>query len=102
MTMPSGWDVYYVVFLSALLALAIPMTLAAISFFVSPQKTKQITPEKVLHEELARSRLADHRVNTRFFLAANAALILMTLILILIPCVGVLHLEENRILVIRG
>ena len=39
-TVPSGWDVYYVVFLSAILALGIPATLGLISLLVSPKRKR--------------------------------------------------------------
>jgi hypothetical protein len=42
------------------------------------------------------------KINARFFLAANAALILIALILILVPCVGTLRESKDREGVIRG
>ena len=96
--MPSGWSVYYVVFLSAFLALGIPATLAVISYIISPQiKGRKPAPQpKGFNAVLADSHEANRTVlarklNARFFLAANAALILIALMLVLIPCVGMLH-----------
>jgi NADH:ubiquinone oxidoreductase subunit 3 (subunit A) len=85
--MPSGWDVYYVVFLSALLALAIPSVLGLISYFVVPKHAAE-PPKKAEEAEVT---VMAQRVNARFFLAANTALILITLGLVLIPCVGALQ-----------
>jgi NADH:ubiquinone oxidoreductase subunit 3 (subunit A) len=95
--MPSGWDVYYIVFLSAFLALGIPAVLALISYLVSPQiKGRKQQPLRGFNAVLADSNEANktllgQKMNARFFLAANAALILITLMLALIPCVGMLQ-----------
>jgi hypothetical protein len=89
--MPSGWDVYYVVFLSAVLALAIPGGLKLVSFFAGNRKQHA--------EEHARATEAPslgRRINTRFFLSANAMLIVITLALLLIPCVGALRLGIEK------
>lgn len=102
--MPSGWDVYYVVFLSAVLALGIPLVLAAISYFVAPRAAASSKKEEPPYESApasARVQLGQ-RMNTRFFLAANAALILITLILVLIPCVGTLQAGNSQGGVLRG
>lgn len=90
--MPSGWDVYYVVFLSALLALGLPLVLRMISFFMARVSRR---PAEVQLEEPQRAAVADGaippglRVNTRFFLGSNAALVLFTMMLALVPCVVV-------------
>ena len=95
--MPSGWDVYYIVFLSAFLALGIPAALAVVSYLVSPQiKGRKQRALKDFNSVLAdatqpNKTVLGQRINARFFLAANAALVLITLMLVLIPCVGMLQ-----------
>ncbi len=79
--MPSGWDVYYVVLLSAGLALTIPAFLAFISFLVQAKAKKS---DKRATETTKQGR----RLNTRFFMGVNAALILIAFILVLVPCIG--------------
>lgn len=93
--MPSGWGVYYVVFLSAVLALVIPALLYLFSWVVrtrGPVQAIEIRPEVAQEAERARSR----RMNTRFFLGVNVALALMNAALILIPCVAMLHHFSGR------
>lgn len=106
--MPSGWDVYYIVFLSASLALAIPASLAVVSYLVSPRvrgrkqrassgagpstQSRSGGSNSVLADAMeANEMLLGQKLNARFFLAANAALVLITLMLALIPCVGMLQ-----------
>ncbi|OFZ20100.1 MAG: hypothetical protein A2X94_09320 [Bdellovibrionales bacterium GWB1_55_8] len=86
--MPSGWDVYYVVFLSAFLALAIPCALWIGSAFFK-QRSGVLASES---ESSPRTDdgFVNKKVNARFFLAANASLTLIALALALIPCVGTL------------
>lgn len=111
--MPSGWDVYYVVFLSAVVALGIPAALALISMLVSPGgRARPAAPKREnelpgaslpVHEtESARESYLGRRINTRFFLSANAALILITLALILIPYVGTLRKDADKPALVRG
>src|SRR5436190_9027251 len=108
--MPSGWDVYYVVFLSALLALGVPVALALASRFVSarspfPGKQVRDLPGDGLGARVAANAddtALGRRVNTRFFLGANAALVLITLALVLIPCAGALAAGVGRGALLRG
>lgn len=94
-TMPSSWDVYYVVFLSAFLALAVPALLALVSRAVRSGKRSPVeTPSPIEHAEAPRNHLG-RRINARFFLGVNAALVLITLGLALIPCVGILQNPET-------
>jgi NADH:ubiquinone oxidoreductase subunit 3 (subunit A) len=96
---PSGWEVYYVVFLSALLALTVPLVLHLVSSAISERATRP--PEHAQNEGFSawaeKTRQAEphdsigRRINTRFFLGTNAALVLLTLGLMLIPCVGAFH-----------
>ncbi len=91
--MPSGWDVYYVVVLSALLALGIPIFLRLVSGLIirrRPQPSGPVNPLLKGKTEEPRSVLA-RRINTRFFLAANASLVLVALALTLVPCVDAIQ-----------
>jgi hypothetical protein len=91
--MPSGWETYYIVFLAAALSLGIPLVLGALSFFFTPAKRVKSgiqIPSEVRSERSELSR----RMNTRFFLGANASLILVSLALMLIPCLG--YFREER------
>lgn len=106
--MPSGWDVYYIVFLSAFLALGIPAALALISYLISPQvRGRKRRPDARHNAILADSTehnqtVLGQKINARFFLAANASLILITLMLILIPCVGMLQPGTDHEGLLRG
>ena len=106
--MPSGWDVYYIIFLSAFLALGIPAGLALISYLVSPQikGRKQKQPDRynaVLADSTdVNQTILGQKLNARFFLGANASLVLITLMLILIPCVGMLQPGTDHEGLLRG
>jgi hypothetical protein len=106
--MPSGWDVYYIVFLSAFLALGIPAALALVSYVVSPQiKGRKQRTLKDFNAVLAdatetNQTILGQKMNARFFLAANAALVLITLMLALIPCVGMLQPGTDHDGLLRG
>lgn len=101
--MPSSWDVYYVIFLSAVLALGVPATLAVVSHLVSPRKMKKRLNARVLDEltETDESCLGK-KINARFFLGVNAALILLALAILLIPCAGVLRKSEGPLSILRA
>lgn len=89
--MSSSWNVYYVIFLSALLALAIPAMLMAVSRIASAKKSPKPLRIDVLGEVPRRDLTSlGSRMNTRVFLGVNAALALMCIFLVLIPCVGVI------------
>jgi NADH:ubiquinone oxidoreductase subunit 3 (subunit A) len=96
--MLSGWDVYYVVVLSAVLALSIPAALALFSFLVSSKSAKH--DDMSMGENFPLAKISDtslgRRINTRFFLGANAALILITFALILVPCVGTVQPQQEN------
>ena len=77
--MPSGWDVYYLVFLAAAMALLIPLGLGGISllFFPSGSSRKRRLPSADL-EAVRNPEGTDtvgNRVNVRFFLGVNLSLI---------------------------
>ncbi len=106
--MPSGWDVYYVVFLSAFLGLGIPSALASISFLISPKVTARkkrgaLDSNTVLTDATqVNLSVLGNKVNARFFLATNAALLLITLVLVLVPCVGLLQPGGDHEELLRG
>ncbi len=93
--MQNSWDSYYVVFLSAILSLCIPLSLALISFLFFPRNRMARKGESVQSvASLSNQTILGQRINVRFFLAANAALILIVLALELVPCVTTLQLEN--------
>jgi hypothetical protein len=112
--MPSGWETYYLFFLSALFSLAFPLVLQLLSGVLArnwerggriarveqsvrqgnrrgTQQTEvsQLSPieddprKGIVDESAALSSV--NRMNTRFFFAASAALLLLGLGLVLIP-----------------
>jgi len=99
--MTSSWDSYYVVFLSAVLSLGIPAVLAVISFIFFPKNKIKSSKSPKLQRGKPNQTILGQRINVRFFLAANAALILITLALALIPCVTTLQ-SENRDGLVKG
>ena len=90
----ASWDSYYVVFLSAILSLGIPGVLALISYlFFGKRRKIQATKET---EASTPNTILGQKINVRFFLAANAALILFALALELIPCATTLQNGNNE------
>jgi NADH:ubiquinone oxidoreductase subunit 3 (subunit A) len=95
---PSGWNVYYIVFLSGALSLAVPAVLALFSFFASSKK------ETRLQDTTAKTEIpfdenptaASKRTNPRAFVALNSALSLIALSLLMLPCV--VNLQSNALL----
>jgi NADH:ubiquinone oxidoreductase subunit 3 (subunit A) len=98
--MPSGWEVYYVVFLSAVLALGIPLILHLISSVLADRKPS-VSLSAQVDSSAGDSSAVGRKINTRFFLSANAALILIALALMLIPCVGALHAGADHAAILR-
>ncbi|MBC7691271.1 MAG: hypothetical protein H7222_05835 [Methylotenera sp.] len=84
--LPSSWDTYYVVFISALLGVAVSLLLRSVSRRTKRTHTTppELTPKK-------NSDTLGRKINVRFFLGTNAAFLLITLGFLLIPCVGTLH-----------
>ncbi|MEO5969550.1 MAG: hypothetical protein ABIQ95_06450 [Bdellovibrionia bacterium] len=99
--MASSWDSYYVVFLSAILSLCIPLLLGGFSLLFLPRRNKKNGLASNLQGGKPNQTVLGQRMNVRFFLAANAALVLITLALELIPCVTTLQ-TENREGLIKG
>ena len=110
--MPSGWDIYYIVFLSAIVALGIPLFLAGVSYLISPQVRGRKRHAHELFDRQFNPDLADatkknqsilgNKVNPRIFLGANAALVLVSMMLILIPCAGGLQPGADPEMLLRG
>lgn len=101
--MPSSWDVYYVVFLSALLALVIPLSLGAAAAAFTPRREKKSNKKPhALPSPNDHTIGLGQRINTRFFMGANAALLLIAMVLILIPCVATLSLAAGKAETLRG
>lgn len=107
--MTSSWDSYYIVFLSAILSLSIPALLAVISIVLFPRSQPSHPVGRADKKPLVNLQdgfklnrtILGQRINVRFFLAANAALILITMALALIPCATTLQ-TENRDGLIKG
>lgn len=89
-TAPTPWDSYALVFLSAGLSLLVPLALAALSRLLGggrPAQGRAIerAPGPVaLNQQTA----LGHRIHFRFFLAANCALILIGIALLLVSGVS--------------
>jgi NADH:ubiquinone oxidoreductase subunit 3 (subunit A) len=96
---PSGWNVYYIVFLSGALSLAVPAVLALFSYFASSKKETPAAQEVSPRVEIPfdeNPTAASKRTNPRAFVALNAALSLITLSLLILPCV--VNLQANALL----
>ncbi len=89
----SSWDSYYVVLISAVLSLMLPALLALISYICFPKKKVSVEPPERVAQAV--QTICGQRVNIRFFLAANTAVVLITLVLVLIPCVTTLQAESR-------
>jgi NADH:ubiquinone oxidoreductase subunit 3 (subunit A) len=103
--MPSGWDVYYVVFLSALMALGIPAVLGLMTIIVSRRDVRSRGDVKHATESLSGGEghaPITRRTNARFFLAANVAISLIALVLLLVPVVGTFQRGESSVVLLRG
>jgi NADH:ubiquinone oxidoreductase subunit 3 (subunit A) len=95
---PSGWNVYYIVFLSGVLSLAVPAVLALFSYFASSKKERQ-SKDNAPALEIPFDQnptAASKRTNPRAFVALNSALSLITLSLLILPCV--VNLQSNALL----
>jgi NADH:ubiquinone oxidoreductase subunit 3 (subunit A) len=95
---PSGWNVYYIVFLSGALSLAVPAVLALFSYFASSKKTpqtKEVSPLAEIPFD-ANPTAATKRTNPRAFVALNSALSLIAFSLLILPCV--VNLRSNALL----
>jgi NADH:ubiquinone oxidoreductase subunit 3 (subunit A) len=96
---PSGWNVYYIVFLSGALSLAVPAVLAVFSYFASSKTQSPSSQEASPRVEISfeeNPTASSKRTNPRAFVALNAALSLITLSLLILPCV--VNLRSNALL----
>ncbi len=96
--MASGWEVYYVVFLSAGLAISIPFVLTLLSglFFSGKRKKEEKTIKNPIKRQESKQEnkndtLFRKRLNIRFYLGLNASMILISLALMMVPFVGAFH-----------
>lgn len=86
--MSSGWEVYYVLFLSAAWALVFPLTLKMVSWILTRGERVPQQEEAIVRSGEPNLNLASNKMNTRFYLAVNSGSILIVLALALIPAVG--------------
>lgn len=96
--MPSNWDVYYVVFLSAFLALGIPALIAFVAYVVFPR----LPMKRTLDHNLEVNHHIGQHMNVRFFLGVQAAMLLLALALLLIPCAGTLQPGRSSLALLKG
>lgn len=112
----SGWTKYYVIFLSAISSLLIPIVLEIFGKSLRKKGASQSSPPGTSSpagigmdssgfsgastSSSPQIPKADgalgRRMNTRFFLSANAAILLLTLMVILIPLVGILVSSDDK------
>jgi hypothetical protein len=92
--MASSWSVYYLIFLSGVLSLALPALLSLASRWVAP-------PERPEPSVATRPALtSEGGFNTRFLIGANVTVSLMGFLLLLIPLVGSYgNLARERLLI---
>jgi NADH:ubiquinone oxidoreductase subunit 3 (subunit A) len=99
---PSGWNVYYIVFLSGALSLVVPAFLALFSFFVSSKQREKNEPQSQEALTSAETTFSENptgatkRTNPRAFVALNSALALISLSFLILPCV--VNLQSNALL----
>jgi NADH:ubiquinone oxidoreductase subunit 3 (subunit A) len=102
--MATGWDAYYVILLAGFTAILLPFVLNGLSIVLRPinrSPSAEVAVEKARPEILADRQ----RVNTRFFIAINGAILLISLSVLLIPITAVIQnfiKEENFFLLSRG
>jgi len=97
---PSGWSVYYIVIVAGALSLAVPVLMALFSFVASGLRPS-FKPRAGLsptspQSEAENPTAAGKRTNPRAFGALNAALALLGMALLLLPCT--ITLSSNPIL----
>jgi len=83
-SLPSGWNVYYVVVLAGLMALLLPVALWLISRALSPRNAGRQAAVSLIRSE--NPAAVGRKSNPRIFQALNAALVLILLALLMIPC----------------
>jgi len=99
--MPAGWDTYYVVVLSAFLALGIPLTFWSFSLVLRRLGKRKLLVSELRTEDSRRADLLAGRMNSRFFWAASTAVLLFCLILLLIPCATLLRAGNTPLYLVK-
>jgi hypothetical protein len=103
---PSGWSVYYIVFVAGALSLAVPVLMTLFSFIASGirpnlkagssgSKDRRSNPSSRPSDD-ENPTAAGKRTNPRAFGGLNAALALLAMALLLLPCT--ITLSSNPIL----
>jgi hypothetical protein len=93
---PSGWSVYYIVLVAGALSLVVPMVMGLFSFIATgqwPSFKPSVRRNQVNDESPA---AAGKRTNPRVFGGLNAALALLGMALLLMPCA--ITLSSNPVL----
>lgn len=84
--MTRAWDTYYVIFLSGFLALAFPILLGILSWVIRGRKKRTDgVPIEATRVGQTETWKDGRKLNTRYFLAINVAIVLFGLSLVLIP-----------------
>jgi NADH:ubiquinone oxidoreductase subunit 3 (subunit A) len=88
---PSGWNIYYIVFFAGALSLVVPALLTALSFFVTgtqraEKKGASSRPAEAALSVEENPTAPGKRTNPRAFTALNSALALLGIALLLLPC----------------
>lgn len=90
-----SWETYVVVLLSGFLSLLVPFCMAFLSRALRVTEKRRTPPAFVVKgardKQSSNVSALGERMNFRFFLAVNASLALLGLVLLLIPIVGVFH-----------
>ena len=87
----SGWEVYSVLVLAALLAAMFPIFLYGVAWILSPRNRSGGEPPEPADLVLS----APSKMNTRVFIPTNTAILLLGLALILVPCVSAWQAAEG-------
>jgi len=102
--MSSGWDQYYMIFVSGAVACLLPFVITVNSLIIA--WSRRDTSQRKIQTERKRdvsiggtsssANLSEKRINTRFFLAVNVATVLMGMAILLIPCTSSIELFIKR------
>lgn len=93
--MSTGWEAYYVIIISALLGLGLSLAVGLIASVLS-RKFYREKKQLIKDFDSEKNEGLVNRINTRFFLGINASCVLITLGLLLIPCVGSISYLEQQ------
>jgi NADH:ubiquinone oxidoreductase subunit 3 (subunit A) len=88
---PSGWNVYYIVFVAGALSLVVPALLALLSYLFSARRDPAALRSSLAHRaraaEESNPSAPEKRTNPRAFIALSSALVLFAMALLILPCV---------------